>query len=145
MWGTVGWIVAGIAVGQWLLHRHTPSGPGVTAEMVKSAQAAGRADAFKPRRSSASRWDLLLLPPAHAPSKGARKNAAFEALAEVRRNPLLTLFLVLDPVRLHPPVHFRAHVGFLSAFQNEAASAINSVLGVGGGGLMTIGQSCRYS
>jgi MFS family permease len=43
VWGTVGWIAVGIAVGQWLLHRHTPAGPGVTAEMVKAAQAAGRA------------------------------------------------------------------------------------------------------
>ena len=28
-WGTVGWIVVGIAVGQWLLHHHTPTGVGV--------------------------------------------------------------------------------------------------------------------
>src|SRR5262245_17735556 len=26
VWGTVGWIVVGIGIGQWLLHRHTPPG-----------------------------------------------------------------------------------------------------------------------
>src|SRR5881394_3001658 len=44
VWGTIGWIVAGIAVGQWLLLKHTP--PGSDAE-IELAQNAGRADAFR--------------------------------------------------------------------------------------------------
>ena len=45
MWGTVGWIAAGIAVGQILLRNHTPAGVG-EAE-VAAAQNAGRAVAFQ--------------------------------------------------------------------------------------------------
>jgi nucleoside transporter len=141
VWGTIGWIVVGIAVGQWLLHRHTPSGPGVTTEMVKSAQAAGRADAFKLSAILGLAMGVFCFFLPHTPpSKGARKNAAIEVLAEVKRNPLLTLFLVSIPIMCIHQFYFVHASGFLSAFQNEAASAINSVLGVGGGGLMTIGQ-----
>ncbi len=141
VWGTIGWIVVGIAVGQWLLHRYTPSGPGVTAEMVKSAQAAGRADAFKLSAILGLVMGIFCFFLPHTPpSKGARKNPAFVALAEAKRNPLLTLFLVSIPINCIHQFYFVHASGFLSAFQNEAAGAINSVLGVGGGGLMTIGQ-----
>jgi nucleoside transporter len=144
-WGTVGWIAVGIAVGQWLLHKHTPSGPGVTAEMVKAAQAAGRADAF---RLSAVLGGILgvycFFLPATPPSQGKKTNAAFEALSDVRRNPLLTLFLVSVPISCIHQFYFVHASGFLSAFQNSAASAINDVLGVGGGGLMTIGQMSEF-
>src|SRR3972149_5152138 len=33
LWGTVGWIAAGIGIGQWLLHQHTPAG--VSAEVAR--------------------------------------------------------------------------------------------------------------
>ncbi|HRV82893.1 MAG TPA: MFS transporter, partial [Planctomycetota bacterium] len=36
VWGTVGWIAAGIGMGQWLLMKHTPSG--VSEELIKAAQ-----------------------------------------------------------------------------------------------------------
>ena len=144
-WGTVGWIASGIAVGQWLLHRHTPSAPGVTEEMVKAAQAAGRADAF---RLSAILGAILgvycFFLPSTPPSKGERKNAALAAISEARRNPLLTLFLVSVPISCIHQFYFVHASGFLSAFQNKAASAINEVLGVGGGGLMTIGQMSEF-
>ena len=45
LWGTVGWIVVGIAIGQWLRLNHTPAG--VSVEAVKAAQFAGMADAFR--------------------------------------------------------------------------------------------------
>src|SRR5262249_29387269 len=45
VWGTVGWIAAGIAIGQWLLHHHTPDG--VTPEAQQAAQFAGMSDAFR--------------------------------------------------------------------------------------------------
>ena len=139
LWGTVGWIAVGIAVGQWLLHRHTPEG--AAPEIVEAAQAAGRADAF---RFSAILGAVLgvycFTLPHTPPSRGVRANAAFAAISEVRRNPLLTLFLVSVPISCIHQFYFVHTSGFLSAFQNRAAGAINSVLGVGGGGLMTIGQ-----
>jgi len=141
VWGTVGWIAVGIAVGQWLLHHHTPADPGVGEGVVKAAQAAGRADAF---RLSAILGAVLgiycFFLPHTPPSRGARKNASLEALGEVRRNPLLTLFLISVPINCIHQFYFVHASGFLSAFQNKAASTINSILGVGGGGLMTIGQ-----
>ncbi len=146
VWGTVGWIVVGIAVGQWLLHRHTPSGAGVTAEMVKAAQAAGRADAF---RLSAILGLVMgvfcFFLPHTPPTPGAQENASLEALSEIRRNPLLTLFLISVPISCIHQFYFVHTSGFLSVFQNQAASSINDVLGVGGGGLMTIGQMSERS
>src|SRR5690606_5518757 len=38
VWGTIGWIVAGIVVGQWLLYRHTPAN--ATPAEVEAAWAA---------------------------------------------------------------------------------------------------------
>ncbi|HEV8114310.1 MAG TPA: MFS transporter [Planctomycetota bacterium] len=141
VWGTVGWIAVGIAVGQWLLHRHTPSGAGVTAEMVKAAQAAGRADAF---RLSAILGLVMgvycFFLPHTPPTPGKQENASLEALSEIRKDPLLTLFVISVPISCIHQFYFVHTSGFLSVFQNQAASAINDVLGVGGGGLMTIGQ-----
>jgi len=141
LWGTVGWIAVGIAVGQWLLHRHTPSGAEVTPAMVEAAQAAGRADAFRLSAVLGAILGIYCLSLPHTPpSKGKSENAAFAAISEVMRNPLLTLFLVSIPISCIHQFYFVHTSGFLSAFQNRAASTINSVLGVGGGGLMTIGQ-----
>ncbi|MEM7199154.1 MAG: MFS transporter [Planctomycetota bacterium] len=139
LWGTVGWIVAGVAVGQWLLFKHTPEG---TDEVVKAAQDAGRADAF---RGSAVLgllmgvycWFLPHTPPA----RDAREaNASLKALGEVRYQPLLTLFLLAVPISCVHQFYFVFTGEFLSQYGRDAANAINQVLGVGGGGLMTIGQ-----
>jgi nucleoside transporter len=141
LWGTVGWIVAGIAVGQWLLHRHTPAGEGVTQAAIDAAQAAGRADAFRISAVLGAVLGVFCFSLPHTPpSEGARSNAVFEAISEVKRRPLLVLFLVSVPISCIHQFYFVHTSGFLSAFQNRAAGAINSVLGVGGGGLMTIGQ-----
>src|SRR6185295_3016990 len=106
VWGTVGWIVVGIAVGQWLGMAHTPRGAEAIAAaatkyqlaagtppetVVATAQNAGRADAF---RFSAILGILMglycLALPKTPPSKfsgaggggeGAiKKNATIEAL-----------------------------------------------------------------
>jgi nucleoside transporter len=139
VWGTVGWIAAGIGIGQWLLHRHTPAG--ASAEVVLAAQHAGMADAF---RLSAVLGILLglyaLLLPHTPPSRGARASATLEALSEVRRQPLITLFLLAVPISCIHQFYFVHAAGFLGRYQTEAATALNRIFGVGGGGLMTVGQ-----
>ena len=139
VWGTVGWIVVGITIGQWLLHRHTPA-TGTVVE-IQQAQWAGMADAF---RLSAILGIIMgcycfFLPHTHS-SKGKQKSATLEAMSEVRRNPLLTLFLLAVPISCIHQFYFVHTAGFLGEFQSEAAMKINQVFGVGGGGLMTIGQ-----
>ena len=175
VWGTVGWIVVGIAVGQWLGFAHTPKSPeqiaaaaarfnidpAKVADVVSAAQNAGRADAFRFSAFLGLLMGLYCLTLPHTPPAkfakadgaaggaegGARKkNATLEALGEIRFQPLLTLFLLAVPISMVHQFYFVHTSGFLTALQNQAAAAkdaaamINDVLGVGGGGLMTIGQ-----
>ncbi len=144
VWGTVGWILAGIAVGQWLLLRYTPEG---APELVEAAQNAGRADAFKLSAVLGGIMGLYCFTLPHTPpAKNAKQaNAVFEALTEVRRQPLVTLFLLAVPISVIHQFYFVHTSQFLTEIQNRSggsgvSDAINSVLGVGGGGLMTIGQ-----
>ncbi len=141
LWGTVGWIVAGIAIGQWLLHEHTPEGG---PEVVAKAQAAGMADAFRLSSILGVAMGLFCFALPHTPpTKGKKANATFEAIAEVKRQPLITLFLLAVPMSCVHQFYFVHTAPFLGAFQNKAeetVKAINRVFGVGGGGLMTIGQ-----
>ena len=75
-----------------------------------------------------------------------RANATLAALAEVRARPLLVLFLLAVPLSCIHQFYFVHTSTFLADLQRRVASAdtmassINAVLGVGGGGLMTIGQ-----
>jgi nucleoside transporter len=148
VWGTVGWIAVGIAIGQWLAWRHTPAG--AAQDAVQAAQFAGMADAF---RLSGALGLLMgafcfLLP--HTPpvsagaDAGVQRNASLEALKEVRRQPLLTLFLLAVPVSCIHQFYFVHTAGFLGQFQTGAADGItqafSAVFGVGGAGLMTVGQ-----
>ncbi len=139
VWGTVGWIAVGIAIGQWLLHHHTPAG--ALPDAQRAAQFAGMADAF---RLSAVLGILLglycLTLPHTPPSKGQQANATVEAIAEVRRNPLLSLFLLAVPISCIHQFYFVHTAEFLGQFQSRTATVINDLFGVGGGGLMTIGQ-----
>lgn len=140
LWGTLGWIAAGIGVGQWLLMQHTPIG--VSEEAVALAQDAGRADAF---RLSAALGVLMGLYcftlPNTPPSTEAKEgNATKEALGEIRLNPLLTLFLIAVPVSCIHQFYFVYTADFLSGYGRDTANTINKIFGVGGGGLMTIGQ-----
>ncbi|MGQ0553771.1 MAG: MFS transporter [Planctomycetota bacterium] len=156
LWGTIGWIAAGIAVGQWLLHMHTPgaagggaAGPPLDDALIAAAQAAGRADAFKLSALLGLAMAALCLALPHTPPRTeSTDNAAFKALAVVRRNPLLTLFLVSIPVSCVHQFYFVHTAGFLGVYQARAegaVAAINQVFGVGGGGLMTIGQMVEIS
>lgn len=183
LWGTIGWIIAGIGVGQWLLVNHTPDalvqavqdaaaalealGAEATEEAraaaeaavaaaegpLSAAQDAGRADAF---RLSAILGLIMgcycFTLPHTPPSKEAKQaNATFEALGEIKRQPLLTLFLLAVPISVIHQFYFVHTSAFLSELQrnidraDDFANAINTVLGVGGGGLMTIGQMAEIA
>ncbi len=150
LWGTIGWIAAGIAVGQILYRFYTPGGDGATAEVVAASQNAGRAIAFE---ISAVLGVIMagycLTLPHTPPTANAKERTAWlEALGEVRKQPLLTLFLIAIPISMVHQFYFVFTSQFVGGIQNSAASAnadafaklVNEVLGVGGGGLMTIGQ-----
>ncbi len=138
LWGTIGWIAAGIAVGQWLLWKHTPEGPEA---VIEAAQNAGRADAF---RVSAILGLVMgvycFFLPHTPPTPGEQPSAWREALKEVRRQPLITLFLLAVPISCIHQFYFVFTAEFLSKYGRDAANTINKLFGVGGGGLMTIGQ-----
>ncbi len=139
VWGTVGWIAVGLMMGHWLAFRHSPAGVG-GAELI-AAQVAGKADAF---RLSALLGVLLgvycFFLPHTPPSKGERKSATLEALREVRSQPLLTLFLIAVPVSCIHQFYFVHTEGFLTGKQMAAPAVFQWIFGVGGGGLMTVGQ-----
>jgi nucleoside transporter len=144
LWGTIGWIAAGIAVGQWLASEHTPTG--VADAAVEAAQNAGRADAFRLSAILGAIMGVYCFTlPRTPPSKSPRQpNAALEALKEVRLQPLATLFLLAVPVSCIHQFYFVHTSTFLSSIQrtdaDALATAINRIFGVGGGGIMTIGQ-----
>jgi nucleoside transporter len=145
LWGTIGWIAVGILVGHMLLRWHTPEG--VSASEVEAAQNAGRSIAFKVSAVLGVAMGLYCLTLPHTPPspRPRQASAVREALSEIRLQPLLLLFLIAVPVSMIHQFHFVHTAGFLSKLQgNPAADGfvkwINGVLGVGGGGLMTIGQ-----
>jgi nucleoside transporter len=139
VWGTVGWIAVGLAIGQWLLHFHTPAD--VTPDAQRAAQFAGMADAFRLSAVLGIMLGLYCLTlPSTPPSKGQQANATAEAMGEIRRNPLLTLFLLAVPISCVHQFYFVHTAAFLGQFQSRTATVINDLFGVGGGGLMTVGQ-----
>jgi len=139
VWGTVGWIAVGITIGQWLLHVHTPAEG--TPEEIQAAQWAGMADAFKLSAIIGIAMGVFcFFLPSTPPSREKQSNASLKAIKEVRRQPLVTLFLLAVPISCIHQFYFVHTAGFLGNFQSETAGLINKILGVGGGGLMTIGQ-----
>lgn len=142
LWGTIGWIAVGIGIGQWLLHAHTPAG--VDDAGVLAAQAEGVKDAFRLSALIGIGMGLYCLSlPSTPPARDAERNAVSEAMTEVRRQPLVTLFLIAIPIScVHQFyfVHTSAFVGEYQALIGGLQEKINSVFGVGGGGVMTIGQ-----
>jgi nucleoside transporter len=139
LWGTIGWIAAGIAVGQWLLVEHTPEGAQAA---IEAAQNAGRADAFRLSGVLGAIMGVycFTLPKTPPSTNAAQKNAVSEALQYVKRQPLSTLFLLAIPISCIHQFYFVFTSDFLSKYGRDTANAINKVFGVGGGGLMTIGQ-----
>ncbi|MBX3352773.1 MAG: MFS transporter [Phycisphaeraceae bacterium] len=139
LWGTVGWVLVGIGIGQWLLRRHTPVD--VDAATVLATQAAGMADAFRLSAILGIAMGVYCFTlPKTPPVRAEKKNATVKALSQIRFNPLLMLFLLAIPISCIHQFYFVHTASFLGQFQVRAASTINSVFGVGGGGLMTIGQ-----
>jgi nucleoside transporter len=140
VWGTIGWIAVGIGMGQWLLRMHAPAEADASEEVVRAAHVAGMADAF---RLSAILGGILgvfcfLFLPSTPPQKGKSKFAAGEALGEIRRNPLLTLFLIAFPISCIHQFYFVRTEGFLGHLKVRSP-VIDAIFGVGGGP-MTIGQ-----
>ncbi len=181
VWGTVGWIIAGIAIGQWLMYRHTPAearsaarqatveidqikasltdetlveASGLIAaearlaaakESMETAWDSGRADAFKLSAILGAIMGIYCFFLPHTPpQKGAQAFATGEARSEVQRNArLMALFLFSLAVSCIHQFYFVHAANFLTDYQAGAQAfveKINFVFGVGGGGLMTIGQ-----
>ena len=142
VWGTIGWIAVGIGIGQWLLYQHTPTG--VEAEAVSAAQAAGIADAFKLSGLLGIVMGVFcFFLPSTPPAKEEKKSAISGAMNAIRLQPLLTLFLIAVPISCVHQFYFVHTAPFLGQFQNQAEgfiNIVNKIVGVGGGGLMTIGQ-----
>lgn len=83
--------------------------------------------------------------PETSPQPKAEDNAALAAIGEVKRQPLLTLFLLAVPISCIHQFYFVHTAGFLGEVQKQFnagdfASSINMIFGIGGGGLMTVGQ-----
>jgi nucleoside transporter len=144
VWGTIGWICAGIGVAQWLRIYYTPAGD--ASEAVKAAaQAAGIGDAFRLSGGLGAILGLYCFFLPHTPpQQGRQAFAAWEARGEVQHNPrLVGLFLFAIIISCIHQFYFVHTASFLAQFQNDAPRAmswVNAVFGVGGGGLMTIGQ-----
>ncbi|MHC4832479.1 MAG: MFS transporter [Planctomycetota bacterium] len=155
LWGTIGWIAAGIAVGQVLLRLHSPAG--ADAAELMAAQNAGRGFAFQLSAVLGVAMAIYCLTLPHTPPSGGRGEPAgtsgkamawIDALREIRLQPLVTLFLIAVPVSIIHQFYFVFTSDFVGGIQANAqsagadafANAVNGVLGVGGGGLMTIGQ-----
>ena len=139
VWGTIGWICVGIGIGQWLLYQYTD--PDAAKAVNDATQAAGIADAFKLSGILGILMGLYCFTlPKTPPAKDETNNAALEAIGETRRQPLLTLFFLAIPISCIHQFYFVHTAPFLGNFQNEVATDINNIFGVGGGGLMTIGQ-----
>ena len=130
-------------MGQWLAYQHTPGGD-ATPEVIKAAQVAGKADAFRLSAILGGLMGLYCFFLPHTPptpsDQAGDSNATLEAISEVRRQPLLALFLLAVPVSCIHQFYFVHTEVFLGAMQLEAPAWSKRIFGVGGGGLMTVGQ-----
>jgi len=153
LWGTVGWIAVGIGIGQFLLHSYTPAiDPALTGEALAEAksaviatQNAGIVMAFKLSAVLGIVMGLYCFTlPATPPNKTEKTNATKKAILEIRMQPLVTLFLLAVPVSCIHQFYFVHTAPFVQQVQAGAGDSLaawfNSIFGVGGGGLMTLGQ-----
>ncbi len=139
LWGTFGWIAVGLAMGQWLAVTHTPDAG--SSEVILAAQAAGKADAFRLSGIVGLLMGVYCLTLPHTPpAESTDRNAALEACGEAMKQPLLALFLLAVPISCIHQFYFVHTESFLSSMQVAAPSWSTAIFGVGGGGLMTVGQ-----
>ena len=138
LWGTFGWIAVGIGMGHWLGWMHSPAD--LSGDALLQAQIAGKADAFRLSAILGVLMGIFSLSLPHTPpDKTGEKNATLEALGEIRKQPLLLLFLLAVPVSCIHQFYFVHTEGFLHE-RLQAPAIFESIFGVGGGGFMTIGQ-----
>jgi len=139
-WGTVGWVLSGILVGQWLLWQHTPTG--VEEAAVQAAQDAGRVDGVWLSAGLAlvqGLFCLVAIPPP-PPSGSGASFAPAQALRHFRHEPLFTLVvaaLLLACVARYYMIHA---ADYLSRWGRDEPGWLDRILGVGGTGLMSLGQ-----
>ncbi|MEX2215029.1 MAG: MFS transporter [Phycisphaeraceae bacterium] len=111
---------------------------------ISANQAAGRADAFKLSGVLGIIMGIFCFAlPRTPPSPGKQTSATAEAWGEIKKQPLLTLFLLAVPISCIHQFYFVHTSSFLSVYQAKAegfVNTVNSIFGVGGGGLMTVGQ-----
>jgi len=138
LWGTFGWIAVGVGMGHWLGLMHSPAD--LTGDSLVAAQIAGKADAFRLSGIlGVVMAGFCLFLPSTPPSRESKQNAAMEAIGEIRKQPLLILFLIAVPLSCIHQFYFVHTEGFLHQ-KLDAPAFFTSVFGVGGGGFMTIGQ-----
>jgi len=113
-------------------------------DLTSSVQAAGMADAFRLSGILGVLMGLFCFAlPSTPPSQGQSRSATREAWWAIRKQPLITLFFLAVPVSCIHQFYFVHTAGFLGNLQADAEgfiTSINKIFGVGGGGLMTIGQ-----
>ncbi|MFT7486917.1 MAG: MFS family permease, partial [Candidatus Paceibacteria bacterium] len=128
-----------LGMGHWLAAMHQPEGLGDSETLL--ALAAGKADAFRLSAVLGAVMGIYCFFLPHTPpSKGNEKSATAEALAQIKLQPLLTLFLLAVPVSCIHQFYFVHTDPFLTAKQMAAPEWTKTIFGAGGGGLMTVGQ-----
>ena len=105
--------------------------------------AIGIADAFKLSALLGVIMGLFCFTLPHTPpSHGAEKYAFIEAWKYIKKQPLVTLFLVALPLGCVHKLYF-VHTGrFVETFEFQTP-LIDKIFGLGGGGMMTLGQMCE--
>ncbi len=139
VWGTIGWICAGIGVSQWLSYAHSPEG---MPEVVAQAELAGLADSFRLSAIlgialGAFCWAGL---PSTPPRPGSSRFAPFEALSVLKKRRMWALFLIAFPIACIHQFYFVHTELFLNTLRINDTPTLRAIFGAGGGGLMTVGQ-----
>lgn len=134
VWGTAGWIASGIIIGQWLLFK---------AGYDTQRQFAAMGDAMKLSAVLGVALGLFsFILPKTPPAPGKERFAPMEAMREILKQPLLTLFILSFVVAAIHSFFFARAAEYLTVGRVKVpdASWINKIFGVGGAGLMTVGQ-----
>lgn len=138
--GTVGWIVSGIASAQWLRFVHTPAD--LSGEAMRQVQDLGRGDGLWMAAGLsilAGVMSLTLLP-ATPPSREGRAFAPGEAASYFRKQPLLTLMLATLMLACVDRFLLMHGAQFLTQVGGGEPEWLKQIFGEGGAGLLSMGQ-----